>query len=157
MEMSEQQASDPPPAFPPGTGETAVGGIHTTADMLQLQRAVIENLPDAKVVVDEAGTIVMTNRQTELMFGYTRDQMLGHPVEILLPERYRANHVEHRRRYSEDPRTRPMGGTNIALWGRRKSGAEFRVEIMLAPIIMPAGSFTIGIIRRVPHERAANG
>jgi len=129
--------------------------LSTTLDMLQLQQAIIDNLPDAKVVIDEDGTIVMTNRQTELMFGYPREQMLGQPVEVLLPERFRAKHTEHRGRYSEDPRTRPMGLADMPLWGRRKSGAEFRVEIMLAPIVIPAGSFTIGIIRRAPPERTA--
>jgi PAS domain S-box-containing protein len=135
--------------------------ISTTVDLLQMQQAIIENLPDAKVVVDEEGRIVVVNRQTELMFGYTRKEMLGQPMEMLLPERFREIHRSHRLRFCEDPRTRPMGAGNLLsiahwprleVWGRRKSGLEFRLEIMLSPIVIPAGSFTIAVIRRRHDE-----
>jgi PAS domain S-box-containing protein len=126
--------------------------ITTTVDMLQMQQAIIENLPDAKVVVDDAGRIVVVNRQTELMFGYTRKEMLDQPLEMLLPERFREIHRSHRERYCDDPRTRPMGVASMELWGRRKSGREFRLDIMLAPIVIAAGSFTIAVIRRLRDE-----
>jgi PAS domain S-box-containing protein len=136
--MNEQQSSD---------GEGADGGIRTVGDMLELQRAFIENLPEAKVVVDEAGRIVMVNRMTELMFGYTRDQMIGQPVEMLVPERLRERHVKHRADYSEAPYTRPMGA-NLTLVARQKSGREIPVIILLAPLVISSGSYTIAEIRR---------
>jgi PAS domain S-box-containing protein len=116
-------------------------------DMLEMQRAIIDNLPDAKVVVDERGTIVLVNHQTELMFGYTREELLGKQVETLLPERFRARHVQHRASYGDDPRTRPMG-VELELFGLRKNGRELAVEIMLAPIVISSGTYTIAIIRR---------
>jgi PAS domain S-box-containing protein len=143
-----------------GPGDAAINGelappptrLKTTLDMLQLQQAIIDNLPDAKVVIDDDGRIVLTNRQTELMFGYARDHMVGQPVEMLLPERLRDQHIGHRTLYNEDPRTRPMG-IGGPLWGRHKSGREFRLEIMLAPIIIAAGGFVIAVIRRAPAAR----
>jgi PAS domain S-box-containing protein len=129
--------------------------ITSTVDMLQMQQAIIENLPDAKVVVDDAGRIVVVNRQTELMFGYTRKEMRDQPLDMLLPERFQEIHRSHCRRFCDDARTRPMGG-GLELWARRKSGREFRVDIMLAPIVVAAGSFTIAVIRRLRDEPPAS-
>jgi PAS domain S-box-containing protein len=127
--------------------------IRTTADMLELQRAIIERLPDAKVVIDEAGRVVMVNPQTELLFGYPRSQLIGQPVEMLLPERLRERHVQHRAHYAEEPRTRPMGiGLNLV--GRQKSGREIPVEISLAPIVISSGVYTIAVIRRARRDTA---
>ena len=127
--------------------------IKTTVDLLQMQQAIIEHQPDAKVVVDEDGVIVVVNRETEVMFGYPRKEMLGQALEMLLPERFREIHLAHRLRYNAAPQTRPMGFSNVfGLWGRRKSGLEFRVDIMLAPIVIDAGSFTIAAIRRLRDE-----
>jgi PAS domain S-box-containing protein len=124
--------------------------ITSTVELLEMQQAVIDNLPDAKVIVDEDGIIVMVNRQTELMFGYPRKEMVGQQHEMLLPERFRDIHEKHRHNYCAAPSTRLMGrGEGMELWARRKSGLEFRVDIMLAPIVISSGSYTIAIIRRL--------
>jgi PAS domain S-box-containing protein len=122
-------------------------------DMMELQEAVLENMPDAQVVIDEHGKIVMVNQQTEFLFGYPRDQMIGQQVEMLLPERFRNIHLNHRAAYSEDLRTRQMG-SGLCLYGRRISGTEIAVEIMLAPIVVSRGSYTIAVVRRHSNLRS---
>ena len=81
----------------------------------------LETVPDAMVVVDHHGRIVMLNSRTERLFGYLRDQLLGVQVEVLVPERYRGSHSEHRAGYSAAPTVRPMG-TAQELYGSRKEG-----------------------------------
>jgi PAS domain S-box-containing protein len=109
-------------------------------------RGFLEAAPDAIVVVDGLGRIVIVNRLTERMFGYSRDELLGKTVELLVPERYRAHHHEDRDEYFREPRTRPMGdGRELA--GRRKDGGEFPVEISLSPLDTGRGKLVISIIR----------
>src|SRR5438552_11097524 len=95
--------------------------------------AFLDAAPDAIVVVDTTGRVAAVNTLAESMFAYTREQLLGSPIELLVPERYRANHVADRRGYAESPRTRPMG-LDRDLWGRRSDGAEFPIQISLSPI-----------------------
>lgn len=99
----------------------------------------LEAAPDAIVVVDQVGCMVTANRLTEAMFGYDRDELVGQPIEILVPERLRAAHVRHRSGYVLEPRTRPMGA-GLALSGRRKDGVEFPVEISLSPLSTSVGT-----------------
>ncbi len=111
---------------------------HTVQDMAGLAsettfRHLLEVAPDAVVMVDSAGTIMLVNLQTEQLFGYTREELLGQPVELLVPERFRAAHTGHRHFYAEAPRTRPMG-IGLNLYGLRKDGCEFPVEISLSPV-----------------------
>lgn len=94
---------------------------------------VLEWLPDAVVVVDSEGSIVIANRNAETLLGYRQSELVGMPVEALLPERARASHADHRRRYAAAPVMRPMG-TELALVARRKDGAEVSVEISLGPV-----------------------
>ncbi len=108
----------------------------------------LESAPDAALVVDESGKIVMVNALTERMFGYTRDEMLGCTVELLVPERLRAAHAGHRRNYFKDLRTRRMGAGQ-SLWGRRKDGTEFPVEISLSPIVTGGTTLVTSIIRDI--------
>ena len=112
-----------------------------------LSRAIPEAMPDAILVADEQGKIISVNSQFELMFGYHRSEVIGQTPEMLLPEAVRARHVEHRRSYVENPRVREMG-EDLMLLGRRKNGLEFRVQVKLGPVVIPAGVYTIVVIRR---------
>ena len=110
------------------------------------ERELLDAAPDAMVVVDEAGAILLVNRQTESMFGYSRDELLGQSVEILVPERFRARHPEHRGMFRRTPRLRPMG-EGLTLRGRRKDGTEFPVEIALSPVEFDGGTVIASTIR----------
>src|SRR5690349_367748 len=92
--------------------------------------------PDAILVVDARGRITLANPQVERLFGYTNAELLGNGVEILIPERFRQQHPAHRSRFSDQPRMRPMGA-GLELYGRRKDGTEFPVDIMLSPMDRP--------------------
>src|SRR5438874_9086071 len=96
-------------------------------------RGLLEAAPDAMVIVDGDGRIIIVNGQTERLFGYEREELLGQPIEVLVPDRFRPGHPEHRTGYSHDPKTRPMGA-GLDLFGRRKDGSEFPAEISLAPM-----------------------
>jgi PAS domain S-box-containing protein len=98
------------------------------------------------VVVDRDGHIRLVNRQTELLFGYTRQDLLGQPIERLIPERLHAAHQRHRAEYDAAPHTRPMG-TNLPLHGRRQDGSEFPVAVSLAPLVDGDETFVIASIR----------
>jgi len=110
--------------------------------------------PDAIVVTDEGGRITNVNSQAEGAFGYTREELLGLPVETLIPERFRAAHPNHRRSYSAHPSVRPMG-TGLELLGRRKDGSEFPVDIMLSPVESANGRIVLSVIRDVSERKRA--
>lgn len=110
--------------------------------------------PDALVLVNQAGSIAQVNGQFESLFGYTREELVGQPLEILLPQGYRANHTAHRERYFSAPRTRPMG-VGLNLVGRRKDGTEFPVEISLNPVEVNGSLYALGAVRDVSVQRAA--
>jgi hypothetical protein len=117
-------------------------------------RALLEAAPDAMVIVAADGRIALVNGQTERLFGYMRDEMLGRPVEMLIPEALRARHVERRAEFHENPRTRPMSG-GVSLLARTKSGAEIPVEISLSPFRTSEGLFAIATIRDIGERKRA--
>jgi PAS domain S-box-containing protein len=121
-----------------------------------LFRGLLESAPDGVVIVDVAGLIQIVNRQTEVLFGYPRADLLGRPVEVLMPLRLRDGHVLLRESYTHDPRTRPMG-SGLQLFGRRQDGTEFPVEISLSPMTTESGStLIIGNVRDVTARVAAD-
>jgi PAS domain S-box-containing protein len=117
-------------------------------------RGFIESAPDAVVIVDARGRISVVNHLTEKMFGYRRDELLDQPIELLVPERYRAEHVHERDAYLRAPRTRPMG-LGRELLGRRKDGSEFPVEISLSPLDTEQGLLVTSIIRDMTQITAS--
>jgi PAS domain S-box-containing protein len=114
-------------------------------------RALLEAAPDAMVIVDERGQVVLVNAQTESLFGYSRTELLDRPVEILIPARFRDLHPEHRAEYTASPRA-PAMGSGLDLRGRRKDGSEFAVEISLSPIQTADGLLISSAIRDVTER-----
>src|SRR5690348_13363344 len=108
----------------------------------------LEFAPDAIVAVSEDGEIALVNAQTESLFGYSRDELIGGPVEMLVPERFRGVHAGHRDGYFADPRTRPMGA-DLELRGLRRDGTEFPAEISLSSIETADGRLATAAIRDV--------
>jgi PAS domain S-box-containing protein len=115
-------------------------------------RHLVEALPDALVIVDERGRIVLVNAQTEELFGYRRDELLGRLVEVLVPERLRARHVTDRNLYAAAPDLRPMG-KRPELCGLHKDGGEIPVEINLSPLRTDRGMLVVAAIRDCRERR----
>jgi two-component system sensor kinase FixL len=118
-------------------------------------QALLEALPDAIVITDSAGAILLVNAQTEQLFGYHREELINKPVELLIPERFRAIHSRHRSTYSSHPRMRSMGA-GLQLLGRRKDGESFPVEISLSPLETRAGLFVSSAIRDISMRKQAD-
>lgn len=118
-------------------------------------RDLVESAPDATILIDAEGCILLVNAQAERLFGYAREELLGTEVETLIPERFRGAHRIHRDGYFSEPKVRAMG-TGIELWGRRKDGSEFPIEISLSPLRTEAGVLTTASIRDGSERQRAN-
>ena len=127
--------NDTPPAVVKGLDDDLFGQL-------------IDSAPDAMVILGEDGIIRLVNLRAEELFGYRREELLGQPVELLVPQRFRGTHSGHRRAFLAAPKSRPMG-SGLELFGQRKDGSEFPVEISLSPLVTPAGTLVSSAIRDV--------
>jgi protein-histidine pros-kinase len=107
----------------------------------------LEALPDATVIADREGRIILFNHNAELLTAYHRDEIVGQRVESLMPDRFRENHIQHRDRFADEPRPRAMG-QGMSLFLLRKDTKEIAVEISLGPLVIPEGTFVVISIRR---------
>ena len=131
--------------------EDVVGRLRNLAVSL-LSPGLLEAIPDAIVAVNRQGVILQANSQTEDMFGYPREELIGQRIEILVPDRYREQHLRHRDHFIDQPKTRRMG-PGLGLWGRRRDGSEFPVEISLSPVPTDNGIVVLSAIRDVSDRK----
>ncbi|MCA9216823.1 MAG: response regulator [Planctomycetales bacterium] len=117
-------------------------------------RAIVDGAPHGMVMIDPAGAIVLVNSRLERDFGYSREEMIGHKVEMLVPVRFRSGHKGHRDSYFSNPATRSMG-EGRDLYGQRKDGTEFPVELGLNPIHTDEGLFVLGAVVDITERKAA--
>ncbi len=146
------------------TGKLIVSVIRDVSEQRQAQEdlrrsqqqleKLFEFSPDGILVTNLQGRITRVNGRVEQIFGYTREELFGQPVEMLIPERFRSNHPSHRAAYSDQPRLRPMGA-GLQLVARRKDASEFPVDIMLNPIDMTDGKIVLAVVRDVSEQRKA--
>lgn len=131
--------------------EDKPSGKNPVAETL-LSTSILEAIPDAVAAVNQQGFIVQVNSQTEGLFGYTRDELIGKKIEMLVPERQRAQHDRHREDFHRQPRIRRMG-SGLDLYGRRRDGSEFPVEISLSPVSTNGDVIVLSAIRDISHRK----
>ena len=131
-----------------GTGQDITSALRSEARF----EALLESAPDGMVITDQQGQIVLVNTQTEKLFGYSRSELVGKHLEILVPDRFKGVHPHHRARYAESPAARPMG-SRLELRAKRKDGSEFPVEISLSPLETEQGLLISSAIRDATERR----
>jgi PAS domain S-box-containing protein len=117
-----------------------------------LSPSILEAIPDAVVAVNQQGVIIQVNAQTETLFAYTRDELIGQKIEMLVPERQRPEHDRHREQFHAKPKIRRMG-SGLDLYGRRRDRSEFPVEISLSPVPTPDGMIVLSVIRDISDRK----
>src|SRR5260370_17210988 len=117
-------------------------------------QAFLEAEPDAIIIVDQRGHVVLTNPQTRVLFGYGESELNGKRIEVIIPQRFHGKHEKDRAKFSADPKIRRMG-EGLELFGLRKDGTEFPVEISLSPLSTQEGKFVISAIRDTSERRRA--
>lgn len=115
---------------------------------------IIERAPDGVVIVDTTGSIVYANHRITALFGFSASELVGRPIEVLIPERLRVEHAKHRQLIADSPQMRSMGDPRVALFGRRKDGSSFPVEIELAPLAKSGMRWTAAFVRDATERRA---
>ncbi len=147
--------------------EVIVGAFITTKDITERKKAeetlvksekkfrdLLDATPDAMIIVNDKGIIQMANKQSELVFGYSKEEMLNQPVEILIPKSFRPNHHNHRKTYASNPQARPMGKA-LDLTAIRKDGMTFPAEISLSPLVTDEGLFVSAAVRDITERKKA--
>jgi len=117
-------------------------------------KALLDSAPDAMIIANDKGEIVLINQQTETLFGYVRDELIGKPVEILIPDDFRSRHKGHRDQYFSDPKVRAMGA-GLELFAMRRDGTKFPVEISLSPLQTEEGLLVSASVRDITDRKKA--
>ena len=140
MNLPVVSKHNPASAHEQGLGETL------------LSLSILEAIPDAVAVVNQQGVIIQVNPQTEALFAYTREELIGQQIEMLVPERQRLQHHHHREHFHQQPKIRRMG-SGLDLYGRRRDGSEFPVEISLSPVATGDQLVVLSVIRDISDRK----